>query len=61
MVVVEMDMHAGENLPLIVVLDMSQLSRQIAHMMVVHERDCPDRLLVLIPLLPDQVVTNQIP
>ena len=47
---VEMDMHARENLPMIVMLNVGQLSRQIAHMMVVDEGDRADRLPV--PLYP---------
>ncbi len=60
MVMVEMDMHTGHDVALKVVLDMSQLSCQVTHMVVVHKRDRPDRLFVVIPLLPDQVVTDQI-
>jgi EAL domain-containing protein (putative c-di-GMP-specific phosphodiesterase class I) len=44
-----------------VVLDMSQFSRQVAHMMVIHKRDRPDGFLVLIPFLPDQIIPDQIP
>jgi hypothetical protein len=54
-------MHPGHDVTLKIVLDMSQFSRQIAHMMVVDKRDRPNRFLVVVPLLPDQVVTNQIP
>ena len=61
MVMVKMDMHTGHNVALKVVLNMGQFSGQVAHMMVVHKRDCPDRLFIVVPLLPDQIVSDQIP
>ena len=59
-VVVEMDVHAGKYLPLIVMLNVGQFSGQITHMMVVHKGDRADSLLVLIPLLPNQIISNQV-
>jgi hypothetical protein len=59
-IVVEMHMHPGHDVSLKIVLDMGQLSRQPRHMMVVHERDRGDGLLILVPLLSDQIVPNQI-
>src|SRR4029077_15654407 len=61
MVMVEMDMHTGHNVALKVVLDMRQFSRQVTDMAVVHKGYGPDRLFVVIPLLSDQVVTDQVP
>ena len=58
---VEMDMHAGHDVALKVVLDMSQFPCQVSHMMIVYKRDGPDRLFIVVPLLPHQIVTNQIP
>ena len=60
MVMIEMHMHPGENLPMIVVLNVGQLPRQISHMVVVHEGDRADGLFILIPLLPDKIVADQV-
>ncbi len=60
MVMVEVHMHSSENPPLVVMLDLCQFSCQVSHMMVVNEGNGPDRFLVLIPLMPDQIVSNQI-
>ena len=60
MVMVEMDMHAGKNLPLVVMLDVSQLAGQISHMMIIDKGNGPDGFFVLIPFLPDQAVPNQV-
>ena len=59
-IVVEMHVHSGQNVSLKIVLDMSKLPRQVRHMMIVDERNGCDRLPILIPLLPDQMVPNQV-
>jgi hypothetical protein len=42
------------------VLDIDKFLRERRHVMIVDERDRSHRLLILIPLLPDQIVPNQI-
>jgi hypothetical protein len=61
MVVVEMDMHTGHDVAWKVVLDMGQFPGQVPHMVVVYKGDRRDRLLIIVPLLPDQVIPDQIP
>src|SRR5262245_1814365 len=56
-----MNMHTRQDVALKIVLDMSQFSCQVAHMMVIDKRDRPDRLFIVIPLLPDQIVPDQVP
>jgi hypothetical protein len=43
-----------------IVLDVGQFPGEIADMVVVDERDRPDRFLVLIPFLADEVVTDEV-
>ena len=57
---VEVDVHARHDVTLEVMLYMSQFSCQVAHMMVIDKRDRPDRFFVIAPLLPNQVVPDQI-
>lgn len=59
-IVVEMHVHAGHDVPLEVVLDMRELPREVTHMMVVDERDRRDRFLVLVPFLTDKIVADQV-
>ena len=61
MIMVEVHVHPGQNERLIAVLNVGELSGQVAHMMVIHKRDRPDRLFIVVPLLPDQVIPDQIP
>ncbi len=58
MIVVEMDMHSGQNLPRVGMLNVRQLPGQVPHMMVIHKRDGADGFLILIPLISDQIVPN---
>ena len=61
MVVIEMDMHASHDVAWKVMLDMGQFPGQVPHMVVVNKGDRRDRLLVIVPLLPDQVIPDEIP
>src|SRR5688572_26473918 len=47
MFMIEMHMHPSHNVSLEIVLDMNELPGEIAHMMVVHERDRRNRLMRL--------------
>ena len=60
MVMIEMHMHAGENPAVVVMLNIRQLTRQIPHMMVVHERDGAHRFFILVPFLSDQVIPDEV-
>jgi hypothetical protein len=55
-----MHVHARKNVSLKIVLDLGKPSREIPHVMVVDEGNRPDSLLVLVPLLPDQVIADQV-
>ena len=57
-----MDVHPRHDVPLEVMLDVRELSREIAHMMVVHEGDRRDRVTVRViaPFLAHQLITNEI-
>ena len=61
MVMIQMYMHPGHNMALKVMLDMREFSGQIRNVMIIDERDRPDGVLILIPLLADQIVTDEIP
>jgi len=58
---IQMYMHPRQNMALKVMLDMREFSGEVRNMMVVHKGDRPDHFLILIPLLPDQIVTDEIP
>jgi hypothetical protein len=58
---VEVHVHPGQNDGLIAVLNIGELPGQVAYVMVIHKRDRPDRLFIVVPLLPDQIVSDQIP
>src|SRR6185437_12501064 len=60
MVMIEMHMHARQNLLMVVVLNICQFTGQVPHMMVIYERDRADRFFILIPLLADQVIADEI-
>ena len=59
-VMVEMHVHARQYKFMKSVLDVDEFLRKRRHVMIVNERDRSHCLLVLIPLLPDQIVANQI-
>jgi len=59
-VMVEMHVHPRHNMALKIVLNVGQFPGEVADMMVVDERDRPDRFLVLIPFLADEVVTDEV-
>lgn len=60
MVMVEMDMHPRHDVPLEIVLNVGEFPRQIRHMVIVDKRNRGHRLFVLVPLLPDQIVPDQV-
>jgi hypothetical protein len=61
-IVVEMDMHARQDVPLKVMLDMRQFSCQISHMMIVDEGNRRDRITIRIaaPFLAYQLIADEI-
>ena len=59
-VVVQMHVHTRQHQFMETVLDIGELLGERRHVMIVDERNRPHRLLILIPLLPDQIVANQI-
>jgi hypothetical protein len=59
-IVVEMHMHSGHDVSLKIVLDMGEFPGQTRHVMVVHERDGGNGFPILVPLLPDQIVPDQV-
>jgi hypothetical protein len=61
MIMVEMDVHAGQDDVLKAMLNIRQLTGQITDVVIVDECNRPNRLLVFIPLLADQIVADQIP
>ena len=61
-VVIEVDVHPCQDMALEIMLDMSELPREIAHVMVVHERNGCDGLLVGLsgPFLADELIADEI-
>ena len=53
-------MHTRHDAALEFVLNMGELARQIAHVVIVDEGDRTDGLFILIPLLPDKIVAYQV-
>jgi hypothetical protein len=60
MIMVEMDVHPGHDMTWKIVLDASQFSRQIRHVVIVHEGNRGHGFLVFVPFLPDETIPNQI-
>jgi hypothetical protein len=62
MVVVEMDVHPRHDVSLKIVLDVRELPGEIAHMMIVDERDRRHRFPVCIaaPFLAHQLIADEI-
>jgi hypothetical protein len=58
---IEMHVHAREHERVKSVLNGNEFLCQRRYVMIVHERDRPDRLLILIPFLPDQIISDKIP
>jgi hypothetical protein len=61
MVMVQMHVHAGYHQMLIIVLNTGELVCEGADVVVIDDRDSPDRFFIRVPLLPNQIVPNQIP
>jgi hypothetical protein len=59
-IMVEMHVHARQHEFMKSVLKIDEFLRERRHVMIVNERDRSHRLLILIPLLSDQIVPNQI-
>ena len=60
MAMIEMHVHAREHERVKSVLNGNEFVGQRRYVMIVHERDRPNRLLVLIPFLPDQIIADEI-
>jgi hypothetical protein len=60
MIVIKMHVHAGEYMPLKVMLDVRELLREIAYMVIVHEGDRADRLTIIAPLLADEHISDHV-
>lgn len=60
MIMIKVHMHAGQDLPVVVVLNIGQLARQVTYMVVIDECDGPNGFFIRIPLLSDQVVADQV-
>ncbi len=58
---IQMHMHAGQDDPLESMLNVGQLIRQIPNVVIIDKGNAADCLLILIPLLPDQIVAYEIP
>lgn len=58
---VQMDVHAREDELLKLMLDIGELSGEIANVVIVHEGDGSNCFLIFIPLLTDQIVSDEIP
>ena len=59
-VLVEMHVRRGQDRRVLVVLQLDQLLRQAANVMVEDQRDGADHFLVPVPLLLDQLASDQI-
>jgi hypothetical protein len=53
-----MNVHRRENMTVMLVLDIGELSFKISGMMVIEQRDDPDDFLVILPLLLDKGVAH---
>ena len=62
MIVIEVHMHAGEDMTLEVVLNVRQLAGEISYVVVIHERDGPHPFTVRAagPFLTHELITNEI-
>jgi len=60
-ILVKVDMCAGQDLAIVVMLQIGQLSAQLPEMVVVNEGNRANCLLVSLPLLFNQAVTDHVP
>src|SRR5699024_638838 len=60
MVMVQMQMHGGQDQLVMIVLDCGQLLGQGAYMMIEHQRDRAHDFRLVIPAIADQLVADQI-
>ena len=60
MVMVQVHMHPGHDVALKLMLNVGQLSGEIRHVVVIDEGNRRHRVLILVPLLTNQAVTNEV-